>query len=244
MKNIFVYIGNHRIKSNTRNYIDKMLKSIKLKHLNVSATVYDVENTKINKCLGCEKCFSTSNCLLDDTDDMKIIKEKMVESDFIILATPIYAINVSANMKVFLDRLSSWAHLLALRGKAGICIATSSGNGVHFTLSYMSTVMSFLGINVIDKYNIFTTVNHTFLDDDFMNKKILEFSNFIENSINDDSNIQTNETLEKIFLNMQKYMKSLEGTNRSEYKYWLKNKMFEFETYSSFLEYEKKKRVN
>lgn len=56
----------------------------------------------IKPCLGHENCASYKTCL--QQDDTGWIMDKFREADGVILATPVYFFNVTAQMKAFLDR--------------------------------------------------------------------------------------------------------------------------------------------
>jgi len=57
---------------------------------------------KINYCTGCGVCNNTHKCV--QKDDMAVLLDKMVESDVIVFATPIYFYSVCAQLKTFIDR--------------------------------------------------------------------------------------------------------------------------------------------
>jgi multimeric flavodoxin WrbA len=56
----------------------------------------------IKPCLGHEVCASYKKCL--QNDDTALILDSFREADGVILATPVYYYNVSAQMKAFIDR--------------------------------------------------------------------------------------------------------------------------------------------
>ena len=56
----------------------------------------------INFCLGCLTCQKTRKCVIKD--DAPAIVEKMLSSDAIALATPVYYYEMSGQMKTLLDR--------------------------------------------------------------------------------------------------------------------------------------------
>lgn len=58
---------------------------------------------QINFCRGCEACVKTGKGCVQQ-DDMKALIAKMHETDVFVLATPIYFMTVSAQLKVFIDR--------------------------------------------------------------------------------------------------------------------------------------------
>ncbi len=57
---------------------------------------------KINYCLGCGACNNAHVCV--QKDDMKILLDKMVLADVIVLATPVYFYTMDAQLKTFIDR--------------------------------------------------------------------------------------------------------------------------------------------
>ena len=60
---------------------------------------------KIEHCLGCFKCWvaTPGKCVIKD--DMAELLEKVITSDVVIMATPLYVDGVTAILKVFMDRL-------------------------------------------------------------------------------------------------------------------------------------------
>lgn len=56
----------------------------------------------IGFCKGCLSCIRTQRCVI--TDDANAIVEKMLNSDVIVFATPIYYYEMSGQMKTMLDR--------------------------------------------------------------------------------------------------------------------------------------------
>ena len=65
---------------------------------------------KINICKACNICESEKSylkCVYEEKDDVAHIFEKMKKADIIVYATPIYIMNMTGLMKVFLDRIYS-----------------------------------------------------------------------------------------------------------------------------------------
>lgn len=64
-------------------------------------------------CVACNSCFKTGSCIVDD--DMRIIYEKLLSADRIILAAPIFSMGMCAQGKSMVDRCQPfWAthHIL------------------------------------------------------------------------------------------------------------------------------------
>jgi len=99
--------GSPRKNGNTHFLLKKALDASKIKN-NKIINLVDYE---ILPCTACGKCWDTKKCPIDD-DLEKIIKE-LVNSDAIILGSPVYYGTVTPEMKAFIDRSGE---LLGARG--------------------------------------------------------------------------------------------------------------------------------
>jgi multimeric flavodoxin WrbA len=118
MTNPIIIFGSSRSTGQTWHAIEAVIKSqqipiVSLSNLNIS--FYDYEHKNKN-------------------DDYLPLMKQILEHDTIILATPVYWYTMSAQMKVFIDRLSD---LLALHQDVGRALA---GKKVYVITSYATTV--------------------------------------------------------------------------------------------------------
>ncbi|WP_028588454.1 flavodoxin family protein [Desulfocurvus vexinensis] len=89
----------------------------------------------VHGCIACYKCFENKDmrCAVKN-DDLNDVLEKILRADALILGTPTYFTDVSAEMKALLDRtgLVSIANGAALRGKIGAAVvAVRRGGATH-----------------------------------------------------------------------------------------------------------------
>ena len=75
-----------------------------LREAEVDVTRLDVYKSRILPCQGCFSCWSHTpgECVQDD--DMRSILDLVSQSDFLVLATPVYVDGMTGPMKTFLDR--------------------------------------------------------------------------------------------------------------------------------------------
>jgi multimeric flavodoxin WrbA len=97
---ILAIVGSPRPKGNTNYLVDRALEE---------AAVHDIETEKIiltqykvNPCQGHDNCSSFPSCKQDD--DVPWILDKFCSADGIILGSPVYYYNMTAQMKAFVDR--------------------------------------------------------------------------------------------------------------------------------------------
>lgn len=238
MKEIFVYIGSKAGReSNTFKYVSAVLnKTIEsVGRENIKVALYTASSSKINSCESCLNCFVNGKCHQDENDDMKIIKEKILNADFIILASPVYLHNVSGDMKIFFDRVTYWSHLLRLSGKAGVAIATSSGNGLDLTINYIQKAMLHMGIKVVGKFGVVPyEINEKYI------KSVENCSSIISEYVTG-KKIESDNLLELIFKANKSSIELQSNFNTSEYKYWNKFGLIKCNSFEELLNIKVKK---
>lgn len=234
MKKIFIFNGSPRGKNSvTQQITDMIIKKVEEKlNERIEIVKYSAENTEIMYCKGCQKCFYSGKCFQDEKDSMKLLKEEMLNSDMIVLATPIYAAGVTAYMKNFIDRISSWLHLMRLAGKKAIFVTSSTGNGVAMTNAFLYAVACSLGLQVIEKINALIYKPDR-IEEAFVNNEIEEWAERIKNGLIEE--YCYDEQLEKVYTVMKQVMMNNKGVNDYEYLFWLNNSMFNFSNFEGFI---------
>ena len=171
MQKILILNGSIRKKST---YF--LLKKIQKEFDNYSVEFININDYNIKPCIGCEKCILNGTCNLKD--DTKIILDKMVESDGIIIGTPVYLRHLSGLVKVLLDRGCSWYHRSPLVGKPIIFASTTQVTGSKETMKYLMDLS--LQWGTINVGNISRTMFN--LDKDLETKIINRFKFYLPDS--------------------------------------------------------------
>lgn len=150
MKKIIALVGSRAgAKSHTKELCEKMIHELgQVLKEELSAEILAADQWHINSCLSCGRCFKEGSCAQDKIDDMAAIKEKMLSADIIILASPVFAANVSGDMKTLIDRLSLWLHIMPLIGKIGIPVCTTSSNHANRVIDYLEEMLEYMGASV------------------------------------------------------------------------------------------------
>lgn len=215
---ITIIAGIEKIcESNTYDLILQLVNQIKISEQVVEVSIYSGENIKLNHCLGCCNCFIKGNCILDATDNFSQVRTDLMNSDIVIFASPVYVHQISGTMKLFIDRIASWTHLLKLRGKLGVVISVSSTNGNEFVDFYLKKVLEYLGVIVVD--NISVAVNS--MKQDSITDKIRKSAEIVTYNYHNKENVRTSQKQEMFFQNMKQIYQLSEETY--EKKYWIEN---------------------
>ncbi len=106
-------------KSNTDRILQPFLEGAKGAGAEVDL-VYLYEK-KIKPCLGCFNCWIKTPGVCCQKDDMAELLETMVNCDVIVYATPLYVFGMTAQMKLFFDRIIPIAEPFIVLTKEGHC---------------------------------------------------------------------------------------------------------------------------
>lgn len=100
MKKVLVVSSSPRRGGNSDSLADEFIRGAE----SVGCAVEKIflADYSINYCTGCGVCFSCNRCF--QHDDMALLLDKLVQAETIVLATPVYFYNVSAQLKTFIDR--------------------------------------------------------------------------------------------------------------------------------------------
>jgi multimeric flavodoxin WrbA len=241
MKKIFAYVGSQAGKSSkTAAFINAILDNLAQKAPGeIECEVYTAKDVEVLRCRSCNRCFVTGQCVLDKQDDMLMLKKKMLDSDFIIWSSPVYAHSISGDMKTFIDRISYWMHIMPLAGKTGVVLSSSYNNGNIYVNQYLYKIMSYIGIKVIGNFTA-TMV----CEADVMENEINKFTQNIYEYVICGKKVESDKILDGIFKTMKKNAMQQEQYKTSEYLYWRDNGYFQCENFGEVLEKVSNKQEN
>lgn len=145
--------GSSRDFGNNFNIVNSYLDSFD-KNYNTTEFI-QLSKLQIKSCTSCYSCKNPGNhCVIQD--DILTVNDKILDSDLLIISSPIYMWQLSALTKMFMERLYPLYHFdepSELSGKKLILIFTQASPDKDLYNSYFEHVkasMVFLGFNVID----------------------------------------------------------------------------------------------
>ena len=99
--NIIGFVGSPRKGGNTGWAVNKILEGAK-EH-GAETQVFYSNELDIKPCKGCMGCVESDRCILDD--DMQKLYTALEKADALVLGSPVYMGQMSAQSKIFTDRL-------------------------------------------------------------------------------------------------------------------------------------------
>jgi multimeric flavodoxin WrbA len=139
--NILALVGSPRLGGSTDFLVDRALEEAA--KLGAKTEKIILSQYKVAPCLGHDDCGSFESCV--QKDDTSWILDRLCEADGVILATPVYYYNVSAQLKAFIDRnyfLNMHDRKSQARSVGIIVVAQSAGieDTVHTLKKYINEV--------------------------------------------------------------------------------------------------------
>ena len=101
---ITVLMGSPNRKGSTSILVEQFKKGAELAgHI---CDVIDVCHATIHPCIGCVRCGYEGPCV--QKDDVEQIREKLLQSDMVVFATPLYYYGMTAQLKAVIDRFCAY----------------------------------------------------------------------------------------------------------------------------------------
>ena len=156
----------------------KVVKQV-MKNLDGEIEEVHLSKEKIPMCNGCFKCIieGENNCPHFDIIDS--IVKKIKDADGIIIASPVYAMNVSGILKNLLDHTAYFYHRPEFFTKKAMVIVTTAGAGHNTVAKYIDETLRHWGVNKVYKL-AFTCGRKDTLDLKKIDKIALKFKKDIE----------------------------------------------------------------
>ena len=99
-----------------------------------------LSNSNLNMCKGCFNCISKGEMFCPLKDDKENIEKEILNSDGVILSSPVYALNVSGLMKNFIDRFAYTLHRPKFFNQSLMLVA-NGGSGLDKVIKALSITL-------------------------------------------------------------------------------------------------------
>lgn len=176
MSKIVAFIGSPRKNGNVDTIVQSILDGAN--NSNNQIEKFYLNNMNIKGCQGCLYCRKTNNCAVKD--DMVQIYESIKAADYVIIGSPVYICQVSAQTKLLLDRLyplteiDKGKHLARFGKKKLIMVYTQAAPFSFFFKKYFKyTAKHLKGMGLIHYKTIIAT-KAFYRNSSKLNEKLLD----------------------------------------------------------------------
>lgn len=230
---ILAIVGSNNKNSSTNIIVSKLLNNIKSQNNSYDYEIICLSDYNIKYCEGCETCFNRGFCPVDKKDDFKMIRHRLMESDIVCLASPVYVHNVPGIMKTFFDRMAVSCHLLDLAGKLGFTLTTTYSNGEEKVKAYLSNLQKSMGIKNLNNYTYVRAMDSI---DEFIETSTMKFFKDIELNFGySDRYLEENfKRYKKMYGKIDEKSVDINQINTYEWEYWNKQWIEECRSFQEF----------
>lgn len=148
-------LGSPRKNGNTAALLEEFLRGAKENHCGIEISKVFLQELDLKGCMGCNMCHrkESDGCVIKD--DMVKLYPLIDENDVIVLATPIYWWNMSAQLKTFIDRIYGFKG--TLKGKKMILLTTFGDedkmtSGALNVINSLRSMCEYLGVDFLFDY--------------------------------------------------------------------------------------------
>jgi len=157
---IVAALGSPNKNGNTSHLLNSYLEGIKESHKDVSIDSVFLNELNIGYCQACNLCKirKEKKCVIKD--DMIPLYEKVQNADLLIIATPIYWWNMTAQTKTFIDRLYALQYEnRIMKGKKFSFLTTfaapdSESSGAEIVKQNFQRMTDFTGMDFIHYFGV------------------------------------------------------------------------------------------
>jgi len=145
---VLVFLGSPRKKGNSELLTAALLEGVR--QAGGSPEIIRLCDLKISPCISCGGCDKTGRCVVED--DMTPLYEKIISTDKIIVASPIFFYGVTAQTKAFIDRTQALWNRKRLLQKKGEWLENPDRKGFFVSVAATSGARIFEGAVLTMKY--------------------------------------------------------------------------------------------
>ena len=135
---ILAIVGSPRVNGNTNYLVDQALQAATEKGAVTEKVI--LSELRLAPCVGHDNCHIQDSCL--QNDDGMVLLKKFCEADGLILASPVYYYDVTAWMKIFIDRnYFLYRHGIKSKARAAGMIVVAGGAGIEDTVKTLKKLL-------------------------------------------------------------------------------------------------------
>lgn len=151
---VLAVVGSPRARGNTYRLV-RMIEQRLRQQADVEFEYLQLGEANLYPCRGCAVCLDRGeqHCPLDD--DRADIERRLLAADGVILACPVYAMDMPSVMRVFMERFAYSMHRPRFFDQKVLLVTTTGIAGIRETLGRLAE-MSYTGMQIIGRVGVAT----------------------------------------------------------------------------------------
>ena len=146
---VLALTGSPRKGGNTETLVAAIMRGAEL--AGAMGETVRLADLRIAPCIGCGGCDKTGRCVIED--DMQGLYDKIIAAQVVIIASPIYFYGLSAQTKMFVDRLQAiWSRKKLLIAAKEWPARPAAGKGYLVAVAATQGAKVFMGAQLTAQY--------------------------------------------------------------------------------------------
>ena len=195
---IIIINGSPRKKGATATILNEICLNL-VKYPNVEVETINLADIEMNFCVGCCSCYKTGKCIFND--GLEKLARRIKNADGLILGSPTYASNVSAQMKLFIDR-GHFVMEQLLHKKYAISVVTYENYGGRNTGKIINNLLLFSGAQISGEIVVKSPFNANPLESHVLRKRIEKKAERLYNNIRSQHNYHMQKIIHAVIFNL------------------------------------------
>lgn len=173
---------------------------------------------RIEYCVGCGFCLANKRCWRHD--DHAALTDKLTAADGIIMASPVYFMHVTAQMKTFIDRALSFGHKPRTTWKPGLAVCVSAGLSDTDTTRYLEGILRPFGAFSVGSLTAIATGPGGFLGKEAVEAKAADLAVTLAKAIKEKGRYPVTGDDLRFYLFMRDLVTREKDFMVGDYKHW------------------------
>jgi multimeric flavodoxin WrbA len=145
---VLVIMGSPRKSGNSHKIAKRIEEKMKELDPSLEFVYLFLRDSHLELCQGCGLCLNYGEDRCPLKDDRKALEEQMLDANGVIFVSPVYAMNVTAIMKNFLDRFAFTLHRPRFFDQQAMIVCTTGAVGLKEAIDRLA-VIKFAGFNLV-----------------------------------------------------------------------------------------------
>ncbi|MCF8043379.1 MAG: NAD(P)H-dependent oxidoreductase [Desulfarculaceae bacterium] len=214
---------------NTSQMIEMLRPTLEAEGL--ALEVITLHDKEIDYCTGCAVCLEKGKCWIPD--EHRGLVKRLLEADGIILASPVYFLHVTAQMKTFIDRSLAWGHKPRDTYKPGLAISVAAAFQEVEVADYLAGLLHVYGAFSVGTLTAMATGPGGFLGKEAVQARAQDLARDLARAVNEKRRYPVTSQDLFFYLHMGWLVSAnKDGVMKDDYRHWEDKGFFQgFEKY-------------
>jgi multimeric flavodoxin WrbA/putative sterol carrier protein len=213
---------------NTSRMVDLLRENLAVQGLEL--TEICLARHRLEPCTGCALCLEKGACWIKD--DYQALVQQVLAADAVILASPVYFLNVTGRMKTFLDRSLGYGHRPRGAWKPGLAVSVSAGQGETWVADYLSRMLGVFGAFAVGRFTALAVGPGEFLGGEAVAQRAADLAGDLARAVKEKRRYPATDQDLHYWLFMSRLVREHQDFLQADHAHWQKLGLYDsFEAY-------------